>query len=121
MRCWGSVCKAWGESELFDESDSIGLAGVLEALRAEIARAQEDARAAKVFFPVTGVTVEIKIAITRQVDGKAGFRVPLSVDLSAKGGWKSESLQTVTLSLDAPVTASGVPVRVNSSTNAEKG
>lgn len=106
---------------MFDDEDSIGLAGVLQALRAEIATAQEDAQAAEVNFPVTGVTVEMKVAVTRHVDGKAGFRIPLTADLSAKGGWKSEYLQTVTVSLGAPVAASGVPVRVNSSTNAEKG
>ncbi|MFI1993620.1 trypco2 family protein [Actinoplanes sp. NPDC020271] len=106
---------------MFDENDSLGLAGVLEALRAEIATAQENAHEAKINFPITGVTVEMKVAVTRHVDGKAGFRVPLTVDLSAKGGWRSESLQTVTVNLDAPVAASGLPVRVNSSANAEKG
>jgi Trypsin-co-occurring domain 2 len=106
---------------VFDDKNSIGLAGALQALRADIAVAQEEAKAAGLTFPVTSVTVELKATVSRQVDGKAGFRIPLvNAELGGQGGWKSEMLQTITVVLGSPATGDGVPVRVRLSDSAEK-
>jgi len=99
----------------------VGLAEALEALRRDLAAAQEEAAGKGVQFPVESLTVELKVAVAREASGKVGFRVPvIGAELGGGGGVSSESVQTVTLVLGEPVNELGVPIKVASLTRAEK-
>ena len=105
-----------------DETDSIGLATVLEDLRMELVSAQAEAAGTSVQFPIERLTVELKVAVTRTKEGRAGFRVPyVGVELRGSTGIDHETLQTITVVLGAPVDASGNPVKVISTSDQRKG
>ena len=96
----------------------VGLAEVLEGLRADLAQARELAAGQGVQFPVQSVTVELKVGVTTTVDGKAGFRVPvLGAELGGGAGRTGESVQTITLMLGQPVDQNGNPVKVASTSD----
>ena len=99
-------------------SDGVGLAEALEGLRADLAEAQRQAAGQAVQFPIESLTVELKVGVTKSVDGKAGFTVPLlGVELGGGGGRTSESLQTITLVLGSPVDQNGNPIKVAEETD----
>ncbi len=94
----------------------------LEILRRQLASAHLRAAGTDFQFPVETVTVELKVAVTRSADGKAGFRVPiLGAELGGSGSWAAESIQTVTLTLGPPVNRDGTPQRVASQSDQDKG
>jgi hypothetical protein len=99
-------------------SDGVGLAEALEGLRADLADAQQKAAGQAVQFPIESLTVELKVGVTKSVDGKAGFTVPLlGVELGGGGGHASESVQTITLVLGSPVDERGNPIKVAEETD----
>lgn len=103
------------------EPEGIGLSEALEVLRAELAEAREKAAGHDVQFPIESLTVELKVGITRSVDGKAGFKVPLlGAELGASGQASREGTQTVTLVLGPPVDREGRPVKVAKTTGEQK-
>jgi hypothetical protein len=105
-----------------EQPAGIGLAEALEVLRAELASAQEEAAGKDVQFPIETLTVELRVGVTKQSGGKAGFRVPfLGAELGASAGYDRETLQTVTLVLGEPVDSEGRPVKVARRTGERKG
>lgn len=100
----------------------VSLDDAIEGLRAQLASAHAKAAGTDLQFPVESLTVEFKVAVTRSVEGKAGFRVPVvGAELGGSGSRESEAMQTVTLVLGGPVDRDGVPQRVASASDEEKG
>jgi hypothetical protein len=87
-----------------------------------LAAAHASAAGKDLQFPVDSVSVELKVAVTKVAEGKAGFRVPVvGAELGGSGSRESEAMQTVTLVLGGPVDADGVPQRVSRASDEEKG
>jgi hypothetical protein len=104
------------------DEKGIGLSDALELLRMELAAAQVKAAGTDVQFPIETLTVELKVGVTRSVDGKAGFTVPfIGAELGGSAGYDRETVQTVTLVLGSPVDREGRPVKVAKATDAVKG
>ncbi|MDQ2759168.1 MAG: hypothetical protein M3Y17_01710 [Actinomycetota bacterium] len=102
--------------------EGIGLDEALEALRAELARAQAKAAGQDLQFPIETLTVELKVGVTKSKEGRAGFHVPLiEAGLGGSIGVDRQMLQTVTLVLGAPVDRGGNPVKVASASDQLKG
>jgi hypothetical protein len=96
----------------------IGLADAIEMLRTEVLRSSAAAKGSGVQFPVSSITVELKVAATRSADGKAGFCVPfVNVELGGSTGWQRETMQTVTVTFGSPVDDEGNPVKVSQSSD----
>ena len=83
----------------------------MEALRAELAQAAAAGSAAGFQFPVAGVQLEFHVGVTKAGEGKAGVRFYV-VELGGSGGYAREEIQTVTVTLGAPVDHHGEPVKV---------
>jgi hypothetical protein len=102
--------------------EGVGLAEALEALRADLAVAQAEATGSDLQLPVQSVTIELTVAVTKAVDGKAGFRVPvLGAELGASGSWEAASTQKLTVTLGTPVDAAGQPVKIARTSSQQKG
>ena len=91
--------------------EQLELAETVEALRAELARAAAAGAGAMFQFPVSGVQLEFHVAVTRTGEGSAGVRFWI-VELGAAGSYAKEEIQTVTVTLGAPVDQNGDPVKI---------
>jgi hypothetical protein len=91
--------------------ERLGLTETVEALRAELALAAADGAEAGFQFPVTGVQLEFHVGVTRTGEGKAGVRFWV-VELGGAGSYAREEVQTVTVTLGAPVDQNGDPVKI---------
>ena len=91
--------------------EQLGLAETVEALRAELARAAAAGAGAGFQFPVTGVQMEFHVGVTKAGKGKAGVKFYV-VELGGSGSYAQEEIQTVTVTLGAPVDHNGNPVKV---------
>jgi len=91
--------------------EQLGLAETVEALRAELARAAEAGAGAGFQFPVAGVQLEFHVGVTRTGEGSAGVRFWV-VELGGSGSYAREEIQTVTVTLGAPVDQSGDLVKI---------
>ncbi len=88
-------------------ADAIGL------LRGELLKARRAGAGEDVQFPVNSMTVELKVAATKSMDGKAGFMVPIvSLESGGSAGWQRETMQTVTVVFGPPIDRDGNPVKV---------
>ena len=89
----------------------IGLPETIEAVRAELRAAIIQAQGQDLQFPLGGVELEFQIGVTYEgsADGKLKVWV---LELGSSGKYARESLQKVTLTLQAPVDAYGNPVKV---------
>ncbi|MFI1395800.1 trypco2 family protein [Streptomyces sp. NPDC020681] len=92
--------------------DALGLAETVEALRAELARAAAAGAGSGFQFPLTGVQLEFHVAVTRTAEGSAGVKFWV-VELGGAGGYAREEIQTVTVTLGAPVGPDGLPVKIH--------
>lgn len=90
----------------------IGLVDVVQALRAELARASELATDQAVQFPVGQITLEFQVGVTRNAEANGGIRFWV-LELGASAGVAKESVQTVTIVLEPPVDAHGMPIKVS--------
>ena len=91
--------------------ERLELAETVEALRAELARAAAAGAGAGFQFPVAGVQLEFHVAVTKTGEGRAGVRFWV-VELGGSGSYAREEIQTVTVTLGAPVDQSGDPVKI---------
>jgi hypothetical protein len=91
--------------------ERLPLAETVEALRADLAAAAAAGAQADFQFPVSGVQLEFHVGVTKSADGKAGARFWV-VELGASGSYAREEIQTVTVTLGAPVDRNGAPVKI---------
>ncbi len=91
--------------------NQIGLTETIDALRAELGEAIENAAGQAVQFPVGAVELEFHVGVTRTAEGKAGIKFWV-VEFGAGGSYVAESIQRVTIKLDPPVDATGNRVLV---------
>src|SRR5215470_3321902 len=89
----------------------IGLSDAIAAVRAELAAAIEEGVDAEFQFPVNGVQLEFHVAVTKTGEGRAGVRFYV-VELGGAGSYSREEIQTVTVTLGAPVDHDGRPVKI---------
>ena len=89
----------------------LGLAETVEALRAELARAAAAGAGAEFQFPVTGVQLEFHVGVTKTGEGRAGVRFWV-VELGGAATYAQQEIQTVTVTLGAPVDMNGEPVKI---------
>lgn len=89
----------------------LGLAETMEALRAELARAAEEGAADGFQFPVAGVQLEFHVGVTKAGEGRGGVKFYV-VELGGSGSYAREEIQTVTVTLGAPVDHNGDPVKI---------
>jgi hypothetical protein len=89
----------------------IGLSEAIAAVRAELAAAVEQGEDAEFQFPVNGVQLEFHVAVTKAGEGRAGVRFWV-VELGGAGSYAREDIQTVTVTLGAPVDRAGEVVKV---------
>ena len=87
------------------------LAETVEALRAELARAAAAGSGAGFQFPVAGVQLEFHVGVTKTGGGKAGVKFYV-VELGGSGSYAREEIQTVMVTLGAPVDHNGDPVTI---------
>jgi hypothetical protein len=87
------------------------LAETVEALRAELARAAAAGSGSDFQFPVAGVQLEFHVGVTKTGEGGAGVRFWV-VDLGGSVRYAREEIQTVTVTLGAPVDQNGDPVKI---------
>jgi hypothetical protein len=120
---WGSTVGRMGMTGRdAGQTDGLGLADAIGLLRDELLEAQAAGAGSDVQLPVESMTVVLKVAATRSVDGKAGFKVPI-VELEVGGGGSQErgSEQTVTVVFSGPVDREGRPVKVAQESAQPKG
>ena len=89
----------------------IGLSEAIAAVRAELAAAVEQGGDAEFQFPVNGVQLEFHVAVTTTSEGRAGVKFYV-VELGGAGSYAREEVQTVTVTLGAPVDRAGEVVKV---------
>jgi hypothetical protein len=102
-----AVGSLWGGQTV----EQLELAETVEALRAELARAAAAGAGAGFQFPVAGVQLEFHIGVTKTGQGKTGVRFYV-VELGGSGSYAREEIQTVTVTLGAPVDQNGDPVKI---------
>lgn len=96
-----------------EPEQGIGLADAIAMLRAEVLSAHAAAAGSPVQFPIASMVVELRVAATRSLNGKAGFCVPfVNLQLGGEAGWQRDSMQTVTITFESPVDGDGNPVKV---------
>ena len=91
--------------------EQLELAETVDALRAELARAAAAGAGTGFQFPADGVQLEFHVAVTKAVEGKAGVKFYV-VELGGGGSHAREEIQTVTVTLGAPVDQNGQPVKI---------
>jgi hypothetical protein len=93
--------------------EGLGLAEAIEALRDDLLNAQAAGASSEIQLPVESMTVELTVTATREVNGKAGFKVPIvEVELGGGGSRERGTGQTVTVVFAGPVDREGNPVKV---------
>lgn len=90
----------------------IGLADVIEQVRAELAAATAARPAGAAEFPVESVSMTFQVGVTKEAGTNAGIKVWV-LEAGASGKYAQESVQTVTVELGAPVDRYGNPISVS--------
>lgn len=91
--------------------ERIGLAETIDALRSELAAAVEKAQGQEIQFPIGSVQLEFQVGVTWDTEARGGVKFWV-LELGAGGSYANESVQKVTLNLEAPVDAEGRAVKV---------
>lgn len=89
----------------------IELAETIEAVRGELATAIASGAASMLHFPVEGVELEFHVVVEKNTDAKAGVRFWV-VELGGSAGYRNEQIQTVRVTLGAPVDDQGRIIKV---------
>jgi hypothetical protein len=102
--------------------DSLGLAEAIESLRDDLLKARAAGATSEIQLPVECMTVELTVTATREVNGKAGFKVPIvEVELGGGGSRERGTGQKVTVVFGGPVDRDGRPVKVAQASSEFKG
>jgi hypothetical protein len=102
--------------------EGVGLAEAIEALRDDLLKARAAGAKSDIQLPVESMTVELTVTATREVNGKAGFKVPIvPVELGGGGSREHGTGQKVTVVFSGPVDRDGNPVKVAQATSELKG
>jgi Trypsin-co-occurring domain 2 len=97
--------------------DGLGLAEAIEALRDDLLKARAAGATSEIQLPV-----ELTVTATREVNGKAGFKVPIvAVELGGGGSRERGTGQKVTVVFGGPVDREGRPVKVARASSEFKG
>ena len=100
----------------------LGLADAIAVLRDELLRARAAGGNSDIQLPVESMTVDLTVAATRSVDGKAGFTVPfVGLELGVGGAREHAWGHRVTVVFSGPVDRAGNPVKVASDAKALPG
>ena len=91
--------------------EKIGLSEVIDALHSELAAAVKKAQGQEIQFPIGSVQLEFQVGVTWDAEAKGGVKFWV-LELGASGGYANESVQKVTLNLEAPVDDEGRAVKV---------
>lgn len=94
--------------------EKIGLVETIEALRSELAVAVEKAQGQEIQFPIGSVQLEFQVGVTWDAESKGGVKFWV-LELGASGKYANESVQKVTLNLEAPIDIEGRTVKVTRS------
>jgi hypothetical protein len=89
----------------------IPLVETIESLRTQLSAAVAAGSDREIQFPVDGVELEFHVGVTRSVAGNGGVRFWV-VELGASANYQAESIHKVTVSLGAPVDATGQTVKI---------
>lgn len=92
--------------------EKIGLKETLDALRLELAAAAKEAQEQEIQFPISSIQLEFQVGVTKDMEAKGGVKFWV-LELGASGSYANESVQKVTLNLEAPVDAEGRPLKVS--------
>jgi hypothetical protein len=102
--------------------DGLGLADAIALLRDDLLKTQAAGADSEIQLPVESMTVVLKVTVTRSVDGKAGFKVPIvELELGGSAGRERGSEQAVTVVFGGPVDRDGRPVKVAQESARRKG
>jgi hypothetical protein len=127
---WQALMPDWvsdlglGECAMADQVsvDGLGLAEAIQSLRDDLLKARAAGAKSEIQLPVESMTVELTVTATREVNGKAGFKVPIvEVELGGGGSRERGSGQTVTVLFGGPVDRDGNPVKVAQASSELKG
>ncbi len=103
-------------------TDGIELAEAITMVRRNLIEARAQGASEGIQFPVSSLTIELKVVATRTADGKAGFKVPIvNAELGGSISHESEWAQTITVTLGAPVDGQGRPALVADVSTTVKG
>src|SRR5438270_710778 len=91
--------------------EKIGLAETIDALHSELAAAVKRGQGQAIQFPIGSVELEFQVGVTWDAEAKGGVKFWV-LELGASGSYAHESVQKVTLNLEAPVDAEGRAVKV---------
>src|SRR5215212_360098 len=93
--------------------EGLGLAEAIASLRDDLLQARAVGASSEIQLPVESMTVELTVTATREINGKAGFKVPI-VEVELGGGSSRErgTGQKVTVVFGEPVNRKGEPVKV---------
>jgi hypothetical protein len=94
--------------------EDLGLAEAIEAVRAELRRAQDAGRASDVRFAVGTVELEFAVDAKRTAGGDASVKVLSLLSLGARGELAQGEASRVKVTL-TPLGANGVPFEVATS------
>jgi hypothetical protein len=91
-------------------------------LRDELLEARQAGANAEIQLPIESMTVQLSVTASKNVGGKAGFKVPfVELELGGEAGRQRGSEQLVTVMFAGPVDRKGQPVKVAQRTNEVKG
>jgi Trypsin-co-occurring domain 2 len=98
--------------------EGLGLADAIEALRDELLEARAAGAKSDIQLPVQSMTIELKVAATKAVGGKGGFKVPfVEFELGGEARRERQSEHLVTVAFGGPVDRQGKPVPIAEETD----
>jgi hypothetical protein len=102
--------------------EGLGLAEAIASLRDDLLKARAAGASSEIQLPVESMTIELTVTATREVNGKAGFKVPIvEVELGGGGSRERGAGQKVTVVFGGPVDREGRPVKVAQASSVLKG
>jgi hypothetical protein len=92
--------------------NKLELSETIEALRAELGAAIAEGADQPIQFPVGAVQLEFQLGVTKDASARGGVRFYI-FELGADAGYSRETVQKLTLTLEAPVDQDGQPIKVS--------